>query len=250
MDWRRGRSGRVPRGPHVPRGFRVPRAARPIATAGCRKPLGSAPLPAPAAPTFPFLKGNSSSSSKIITLKNLKNSNKPLVPLCQWMLIIPGILLFSGLSSSVIPPEIARVVLITFVPFLSALVISPVPLGWGKGHSTEVASLKRLCFPCAGIKLMAQPPPSTLDPLSCPPRPECKTCAAPVPERAGQGSPSTDPQECGEHSQIVPATREREERGRRREGKSKGEKKELEVGRGGNKSLLMHGGISLEMLAG
>lgn len=134
------------------RGGRTPRAARPIAAVLHAERLRLHP-------GFSSKKRTFSSSSKITMLKDLKKANKPLVLPCQWMLIIPGILLSSGLSSSIIPPEISWVVLIMFVPFLSALVISRVPLGWGKGHGTKVASLKRLCFPCAGIKLMAQQSP-------------------------------------------------------------------------------------------
>lgn len=136
-------------------------------------------LPAPGAPRYPFDKGTFSSPSKITMLKSSKKASKRLVPLCQRMLLIPAILLSPGLSSSVLPPEIAWVVLSMFVPFLSALVISWVPLGWGKGHGTKVASLKRLCFPCAGIKSMAPQSLSTLDSLSCPPLPECRPCASP-----------------------------------------------------------------------
>lgn len=151
------------------------------------------------------------------------------------MLIIPRILLFSGLSSSIIPPEIAWVVLIMFVPFLSALVISQVPLGWGKGHGTKVASLKRLCFPCTGIKLMAQQSPSTLDSLSCPPLPECRPCASLCPEQPKEQAHRN----AGEQSQIVPAARRREKRGRRRERKSEGETEELGGGGKINPCLCM-----------
>ena len=115
----------------VPPGVPVPSPQ--LCTQKAPQSLGWALLLALAVPRFPFQKGTFSSPSKIITLKSLKNPNKLLVPSCQWMLIIPGILLSSGLSSSIIPPEIAWLVLIMFVPFLSALVISQVPSGWGEG---------------------------------------------------------------------------------------------------------------------
>lgn len=137
------------------------------------------------------------------------------------MLITPGLLSSSGLSPAVIPPEIAQVALIMLVPFLSALVISRVPPGREQGHGTAVASLKRLCFPCAGIKLMAQQSPGTLGSLSCP----CQTQTLGT-KRARCGQP--EPWTCRnvhEQSQIVPARGEGK-RGRRREReKQRGERR-------------------------
>lgn len=157
------------------------------------------------------------------------------------MLITPGLLSSSGLSPAVIPPEIAPVALIMLVPFLSALVISRVPPGWEQGHGTAVTSLKRLCFPCAGIKLMAQQSPGTLGSLSCP----CQTQTLGT-KRARCGKP--EPWTCRnvhEQSQIVPAREEGRE--------GEGEKGKSRAGRGGRaggerKNPSAHGGVSLQRI--